>query len=279
LIISIISYPFKFVFSTLLHAPRVYILVIGNYFISSTSLKSILSCSFFYSSLLFLFPVVRVILGTLNVLAFSRFRHAVQKEFGHFTGVALILLTLSQFHLCFYMSRTLPNTFALALVLFGFANWIERYAISSYVYFTLVIVIFRSEVALLFAPLVFDCVFISKQISVPKTIIYGIIITLCSMLLTISIDSYFWHRFLWPEGSLLWFNTIENKSHMWGVSCCLFVCLFVCLFILCSFALFSFLTVFCFHFDHYFSFSLLSSSFFLRHRPFIGISLLQFQKH
>jgi len=103
------------------------------------------------------------------------------------------------------------------LVLFGIANWLERYSLACYIYFTCVILIFRSEVALLFAPIVFDCVFYSKQTTLSKTIISGLIISICALALTISVDSIFWQRLLWPEGVLLRFNTIENKSHLWGV--------------------------------------------------------------
>ena len=52
-------------------------------------------------------------------LALGRFRRALRRKLGSPTAAAFMLLTATQFHLPFYMSRTLPNTFALILTTVG----------------------------------------------------------------------------------------------------------------------------------------------------------------
>ena len=63
--------------------------------------------------------------GLLSVLSIGRLHEAVKNTYGASVGRAFVLQLAGQFHLPFYMSRTLPNTFALILANVAVADWIE----------------------------------------------------------------------------------------------------------------------------------------------------------
>ena len=62
---------------------------------------------------------VRVMLGLFVLRSFLRFKTAVSRTLGKNTATWLTLLTVTQFHFMFYMSRPLPNTFALCFGEYG----------------------------------------------------------------------------------------------------------------------------------------------------------------
>jgi alpha-1,6-mannosyltransferase len=56
---------------------------------------------------------VRFVLLCLNYTGLRRMRVAVSRRFGDVTGSSFASLTVLQFHLPFWVGRTLPNMFAL----------------------------------------------------------------------------------------------------------------------------------------------------------------------
>ena len=67
----------------------------------------------------------RCVLGLVSCLSVAHFRNGVTSKFGERASQLTGLLLVFQFHMCFYMSRTLPNVFALALCLNAFAFWLK----------------------------------------------------------------------------------------------------------------------------------------------------------
>jgi alpha-1,6-mannosyltransferase len=49
-------------------------------------------------------------------------------------------------------------------------------------------------------------------------IVNGALASLIFIGASLSVDSYFWRYWLWPEGIVFWFNTVMNKSSNWGTS-------------------------------------------------------------
>ena len=62
--------------------------------------------------------------GAVCWLAVREVQWAVHQSLGAACASAFMLLTAMQFHLPFYMSRTLPNTFATAVLGFALADWV-----------------------------------------------------------------------------------------------------------------------------------------------------------
>jgi len=52
---------------------------------------------------------------------------------------------------------------------------------------------------------------LTKQISIPAGLLTGAVAAAISLGSTVLVDSWFWQRWLWPEGEVLWFNTAQNR--------------------------------------------------------------------
>ncbi|GJE85804.1 glycosyltransferase family 22 protein [Phanerochaete sordida] len=172
--------------------------------------------------------VVRLVLATCNALGFCYLRRSVSRRYGGMAGFLFVLLTITQFHLPFWMGRTLPNMFALLPVNVALCKLWDR-APNAYrptprsidISISLLVftaVVFRAEVAVLLAPVVLQALY-CRYVSLFHVIKVGLISSLVSIGLTVAVDSYFWQQWpLWPELYGIYFNVIQGNSAEWGVS-------------------------------------------------------------
>ncbi|XP_050067060.1 probable Dol-P-Man:Man(7)GlcNAc(2)-PP-Dol alpha-1,6-mannosyltransferase [Anopheles maculipalpis] len=160
---------------------------------------------------------VRFTLAATVVFAWNRLKVTILHKFGVTVGVWFMLITATQFHFMFYMSRPLPNIMALPLVLLAIDYWLNRAVKRFIVCSGAAIIIFRAELAMLLGLyLLYDIYY--QRITLPAFLRTAIPAGVLLIVLTVTVDSYFWRRVLWPEAEVFWFNTVQNKSSEWGTS-------------------------------------------------------------
>ncbi|KAI1394253.1 glycosyltransferase family 22 protein [Hypoxylon trugodes] len=197
--------------------PRTFI---GPVLLAGISQPIIAAVGFQYAQL-----IVRGLLGLFNAGALLVFKSSVKRAFGRSTARWYALLQLSQFHILFYASRTLPNMFAFGLSTLAFSQlighpdekvraWRYRMAIGN---LTIAAAVFRSELAiLLITTTLYNLA--RSHISLRQIIPTFLIFFVLSLVVTIPIDSYFWQKPLWPELWGFYYNAILGSSSEWGVS-------------------------------------------------------------
>lgn len=161
--------------------------------------------------------LVRGVLLLLTCVALRTFINSFSKAFACRESIRWFwLISASQFHIIFYSSRPLANTFALIPTLISIKYFLDRRTEKFVRWAAISTFIFRTELVLLFGPL-FLLGVMQKRCRLQRGLIYGIIWSLVSILISTCIDSYFWKHLLWPEGEVLRFNVLENKSSQYGV--------------------------------------------------------------
>ncbi|KAI8118355.1 6-mannosyltransferase, Probable Dol-P-Man:Man(7)GlcNAc(2)-PP-Dol alpha-1 [Lucilia cuprina] len=161
--------------------------------------------------------VVRLILAAVVTVAWTKLKRVITKLYGSNVSFWFSLITLTQFHFIFYMSRTLPNIMALPLVLYVLAYWLNGQLKPFIICSGIAILVFRSELIIFLGLLLlFDLLF--RKVTIDRILKIALPAGLVILATSIVVDSFFWKRLLWPEGEVLWYNTVLNKSSDWGTS-------------------------------------------------------------
>ncbi|CAH1732238.1 probable Dol-P-Man:Man(7)GlcNAc(2)-PP-Dol alpha-1,6-mannosyltransferase [Aphis gossypii] len=174
------------------------------------TILSCLQCNKFLTQLL-----VRAVLGVVVVSSIKHFKNSVSKIFGNSVGNWFVIITASQYHLMFYSSRPLPNIMAFPLVMVALSSWI-RGKHSLLIWSSAVaVLVFRSELVIYLGIIILMELFY-KRLKLFRGLKLGFLAATTVLTISIVVDSIYWRRLVWPEGEVLWFNIVLNRSSEWG---------------------------------------------------------------
>ena len=182
---------------------------------------------------------IRITLAAAYTATLACIRRAATYKYGD-ERIALVmtLLTVVQFHTAFYASRLLPNVFAAVMMNIAIAAYVLLSArtyqssaatssASSFRYNVILVsalaftcIVFRCDMIMFAAPTLLVAL-INQRIDLKTTIISGLVSSLISIALTVLIDSYYWRRLVWPELTVLTYNSVPEadgsfNSQLWG---------------------------------------------------------------
>lgn len=162
--------------------------------------------------------LARFFLLSLNYHAWCRLVTAIDHRSTSKTiGSYLLLITASQFHLPYYSSRMLPNIFAMCMALHSYAYWLSKGIKEAAITLVAAMTVFRCDLLLLLASVGLSWL-ISRELTVLQALRIGLLTMLVSLLITVPMDSLLWQKWVWPEGTVLYSNTVLDMSAEYGLS-------------------------------------------------------------
>lgn len=104
---------------------------------------------------------------------------------------------------------------------FGFGNgrrfFPPAHASRALLYLASAALWFRCDMVILAGTIVLSMLF-NRKITLPQGLLLCCVVAPVLLFITVLVDSAFWGRWLWPEGEVLFFNAVANRSSEYGVS-------------------------------------------------------------
>uniref|UniRef100_A0A914HEA8 Mannosyltransferase n=1 Tax=Globodera rostochiensis TaxID=31243 RepID=A0A914HEA8_GLORO len=162
----------------------------GPFAIASAVLPFLPFIKFFNLEKYWMLILARVFLGLTVLFTFFGFARSVENKFGRSVGTFLrrFRTLLRWFWCCSSSTNCLTNT---------------------------------SSKRLFLRPSPHLCSVLNSSCSLDrffKTVIIGLCTFIVALALTVPLDSLMWGRWVWPEGEVIRFNVLLNRSHEYGVS-------------------------------------------------------------
>ncbi|RNF01230.1 putative dolichyl-P-Man:GDP-Man7GlcNAc2-PP-dolichyl alpha-1,6-mannosyltransferase [Trypanosoma rangeli] len=130
---------------------------------------------------------------------------------------AFFVLCNLQFHMVFYATRTLPNTNGLILCSLAFGCIVRgRYRLSI-VLLSVCTAVFRCDTVLLLGSLGLFLL-LRREMGIFQLVAVSLFSMVIAVCCSVVLDSFLWGDWVWPEGVVLFFNTVKNQSWRWGRS-------------------------------------------------------------
>ncbi|GAA96287.1 glycosyltransferase family 22 protein [Mixia osmundae IAM 14324] len=173
--------------------------------------------------------ILRSVIGLYNISQLGYLARRIGARHGRPVQLGMLILCACQFHLCFYMTRTLPNMFAFGLTQNALGRLLfplprscspDARRLDSAVgilMLTFAAFALRFELLALLGPVLIAGI-VRQHFDFWHVFFTGQVAAILSVAATFAIDTYFWQRTVWPEAASVLFNVVENKSQDWGVS-------------------------------------------------------------